>query len=246
MGRLDGKVAIITGGARGMGASHARAFINEGAKVVITDILKEEGEGLAKELGEDALFLRHDVTNGSDWDRVVSESEKAFGPISILVNNAGIAHSEPIENHSEENYRRVIEINQTSVFLGMRAVISSMRKTQNGSIINISSLSGIRGQANNLAYNASKFAVSGMTKSAALEFGEHGIRVNSVHPGIIKTPMTAAEELQDILAEMAKAIPLKRTAEAEEVTNLVVYLASNESSYSTGSEFVIDGGLSAQ
>ncbi|MBS4196435.1 glucose 1-dehydrogenase [Lederbergia citri] len=246
MGRLDEKVAVITGGARGMGASHARRFIKEGAKVVITDILEKEGEELAKELGENAKFIKHDVTNGSDWESVVSETENTFGPISILVNNAGIAHSESLENHSEENYRRVIEINQTSIFLGMKAVIPSMRKTENGSIVNISSLSGIRGQANNLAYNASKFAVRGMTKAAALEFGQYGIRVNSVHPGIIKTPMTAAEELQDILNEMAKVIPLKRTAEPEEVTNMVLFLASDESSYSTGSEFIIDGGLSAQ
>ena len=246
MGRLKGKVAIITGGARGMGASYARKFSDEGAKVVITDILEKEGQALAEELGENATFIKHDVTNESDWDKVVSETEENFGPINILINNAGIAHFEAIEDHSEESYRKVIDINQVSVFLGMKAVLPSMRKTKAGSIVNISSLSGIKAQAGNIAYNASKFAVRGMTKTAALEFSEYGIRVNSVHPGIIKTPMTSAEELQDMLNAIAVTIPLKRIAEVGEVTNLVLFLASDESSYSTGSEFLIDGGLKVQ
>ena len=246
MGRLDGKVALITGGARGMGASHARAFIAEGAKVAITDILAEEGEKTAQELGNSAIFIKHDVTKEADWENAVKKTEEAFGPVSVLVNNAGIARNEPTENVTVESYHQVYEINQLSVFLGMKTVFPSMKNAKAGSIVNISSLSGMVGQAANLAYNATKFAVRGMTKSAAIEWGAHGIRVNSVHPGIIKTPMTAAEELQPILEEMSKTIPLKRTGDPEDITHLCVYLASDESSYSTGAEFVVDGGLLAQ
>lgn len=246
MERLDGKVAIITGGARGMGATHVRRFVGEGAKVIFTDILVEEGHALAKELGENAIFLEHDVTNASEWDTIVAEAEVRFGPIDILVNNAGIAPSKPIEETTEEEFRKVIDVNQVSVFLGMKAVYTSMRKAKAGSIVNVSSLAGLIGARNQIAYVASKFAVSGMTKAAALEFGEYGIRVNSIHPGIIETPMTMNDETIAMLAEISKSIPLGRTAKPEEVTNLVLYLASDESSYSTGSEFVIDGGLLAQ
>ena len=246
MARLDGKVAIITGGARGMGASHVRRFVSEGAKVIFTDILVEEGQALAKELGQNALFLEHDVTNATDWDSIVAEAEVKFGPVDILVNNAGIAPNKPIEDTTEEEYRKVIDVNQLSVFLGMKAVFTSMKKAKTGSIVNISSLAGLIAGRNQIAYVASKFAVRGMTKAAALEFGEYGIRVNSIHPGIIETPMTMNEETVAMLAEISKSIPLGRTAKAEEVTNLVLYLASDESSYSTGAEFVIDGGLLAQ
>lgn len=246
MARLDGKVAIITGGARGMGASHVRRFVSEGAKVIFTDILVEEGQALAKELGQNALFLKHDVTNATDWDSIVAEAEVKFGPVDILVNNAGIAPNKPIEDTTEEEYRKVIDVNQLSVFLGMKAVFTSMKKAKTGSIVNVSSLAGLIAGRNQIAYVASKFAVRGMTKAAALEFGEYGVRVNSIHPGIIETPMTMNEETVAMLAEISKSIPLGRTAKPEEVTNLVLYLASDESSYSTGAEFVIDGGLLAQ
>lgn len=246
MSRLENKVAIITGGARGMGASHVRRFVSEGAKVLFTDILEEEGKALAKELGENARFLKHDVTNSADWNQVVNEAETTFGPVDILVNNAGIAPNNPIEETPEEEYRKVIDVNQLSVFLGMKAVLPSMRKTSNGSIVNISSLAGLIAGRNQISYVASKFAVRGMTKAAALEFGEYGIRVNSIHPGIIETPMTMNEETKAMLSEISKAIPIGRTAKPEEVSNLVLYLASDESSYSTGAEFVIDGGLYAQ
>ncbi|SDN12599.1 3alpha(or 20beta)-hydroxysteroid dehydrogenase [Psychrobacillus sp. OK028] len=246
MARLDGKVAIITGGARGMGASHVRRFVSEGAKVVFTDILVEEGQALSKELGENAIFLEHDVTSANDWDSIVAETQDKFGPIDILVNNAGIAPNKPIEDTTENEYRKVIDVNQVSVFLGMKAVYPSMKKTKTGSIVNISSLAGLIAGRNQIAYVASKFAVRGMTKAAALEFGEFGIRVNSIHPGIIETPMTMNEETEAMLAEISKSIPIGRTAKPEEVTNLVLYLASDESSYSTGAEFVIDGGLFAQ
>lgn len=246
MGKLSNKVAIITGGSRGMGASHVRKFVEEGAKVVFTDILVDEGQALEKELGSNVKFVEHDVTNAEQWERVVTETENLFGSIDILVNNAGIAPNNPIEKTSEEEYRKVIDINQVAVFLGMKAVIPSMKKAENGSIVNISSLSGLISGPDQIAYVASKFAVRGMTKSAALELGQFGIRVNSVHPGIIETPMTMNEETKAMLAEISKTIPLQRTAKPEEVTNLVLFLASNESSYSTGAEFVIDGGLLAQ
>lgn len=243
MGKLTGKTAVITGGARGMGAAHVRRFVKEGANVVFTDLLEEDGAKLAAELGEKARFFKQDVTNSNDWKHVVKETENSFGSIHILVNNAGIDHFEgPLEGASLKMYRHVIDVNQVSVFLGMRSVVKSMRNAGSGSIINISSLAGLVGAFQKVAYTASKFAVRGMTKAAALELGQYGIRVNSVHPGFIKTPMT--EGL--VTDELVQAFPLKRAGEPEEVTNLVLYLASDESAYSTGSEFVIDGGLGAQ
>lgn len=241
VGRLDGKVAIITGGARGMGAAHAKRFLEEGAKVVITDILTEEGEAVAKELGNGIKFMKHDVTKASEWEKVIMETESVFGPVNVLVNNAGIALLKSIGKMTEAQYRKVIDVNQVSVFLGMKYVHPSMSKAGNGSIINVSSISGLSGNMDSIAYSASKFAVRGMTKSAAIEFGTAGIRVNSVHPGITETPMVRKNRV----SKMAKAIPLQRTAQPEEVSDLLVYLASDESSYVTGAEFVIDGGLTA-
>lgn len=242
MGRLDGKVAIITGGARGMGAAHAERFLAEGAKLVITDILEEQGEAVARELGGDIKFMKQDVTKAAEWERVVAEAESTFGPVSVLVNNAGIAVIKSIDTMTEAQYRRVIDVNQVSVFLGMKYVLSSMRKAGSGSIVNISSISGLKGNEDSVAYSASKFAVRGMTQSAAVEFGKEGIRVNTVLPGIIETPMVRKSRV----SKLARAIPLQRTAQADEVSDLIVYLASDESSYVTGAEFVIDGGLSAK
>lgn len=247
MGRLNGKVAIITGGARGMGASHVRRFVSEGAKVVFTDILAEEGQALATELGENVKFVQQNVASASDWEKVVAEAEAAFGPVNVLVNNAGIGSpNKRLEELTIEEYQKVIDVNQLSVFLGMKAVLPSMRKTTNGSIVNVSSLAGIVAFMNQSAYVASKFAVRGLTKAAALEFSQYGIRVNSVHPGSVETPMTTNDLSKDMAAEVNKAIPLGRAAQPEELTNLVLYLASDESSYSTGSEFIADGGLSVQ
>lgn len=243
MGRLDGKVAIITGGAGGMGKKHAEFFIREGAKVVVADLESSQGQTVADDLGENAIFVAFDVTDESSWESLVNKSEDAFGPVTILVNNAGIVKQNSIENTSLEEYRQTIHINQDGVFLGMKHVLPSMKKAENGSIINISSVAGIVGGASNLAYTASKFAVRGMTKAAAAEFAEFGIRVNSVHPGVIRTPMTEQEGVKELVREMEKDIPLKRIAEPEEITNLVLYLASDESSYSTGTEFIADGGL---
>ncbi|MTW87925.1 glucose 1-dehydrogenase [Virgibacillus dakarensis] len=244
MNRLHGKVAIITGGARGMGATHARLFAKEGAKVVIADILEQEGQALADELGENATFIKLDVTKAANWDDVVTATEKAFGPVHVLVNNAGISMNKSIEEIAEEEYRRIIDINQVSVFLGMKAVIPSMKKNNGASIVNISSMNGLVGGA--IGYTDSKFALRGMTKAAALGLAHYGIRVNSVHPGVIETPMIAQEDSKDAIKEFAKHIPTGRVAKPEEVSNLVLYLASDESSYSTGSEFVVDGGLTAQ
>ncbi|MDY0404270.1 glucose 1-dehydrogenase [Virgibacillus sp. 179-BFC.A HS] len=245
MGRLDGKVAVVTGGSRGQGASHVRELVEEGAKVVFSDVLVDEGEALAKELGQNVKFIKHDVTRIAEWQHVIDETESTFGPVNILVNNAGIVITKNIEDLSEEEYRKVIDVNQLSVFLGMKTALPSMKKTGNGSIINISSIDGLRGAAGNSAYDSSKFAVRGITKTAALEFAQYGIRVNSIHPGIIETPMIKVEGSSDLVEKLKEGIPLKRTAKPHEVSKLVVFLASDDASYSTGSEFVIDGGITA-
>lgn len=245
MGKFSGKVVLITGGSRGQGAAHAKAFIEEGAKVVITDVLVDEGQSLAAQLGGNALFFKHDVTSEEEWTSIVSETEAVFGPINVLVNNAGIVISKPIEETTEAEYRKVIDINQIGVFLGMKAVIPSMKKASGGSIINISSVDGLRGNPNMVAYDASKFAVRGMTKTVALELAQYGIRVNSIHPGLILTPMVVQEDVADSVDQLGEHIPLKRGAQPEEVSKLVLFLAE-DASYSTGSEFVIDGGLTAK
>lgn len=244
MPRLQDKVIIITGAAQGMGATHARRCIAAGAKVVLTDINAEKGQTLANELGSNALFIQHDVTSEDDWAQVIAKTEAQFGTINVLVNNAGITQSKSILDTSLADYRRILEINQVSVFLGMKAVIPSMQKNQQGSIINISSINGLVGGA--IGYTDSKFAVRGMTKAAALECAPYGIRVNSVHPGVIATPMIMQGDTKAAVEAFAKSIPLKRVAQPEEVSSMVLYLASDDSSYSTGSEFIVDGGLTAQ
>lgn len=245
MARLSGKVALITGGARGMGAAHAELFIKEGAKVIITDVLEDEGKKLADKLGSNVVFYKHDVTEVEDWKRVVADGEKHFGPINILINNAGISGMQKaIVDTSDEHYDKVYRINQLGVFLGMREVIPSMRRSKDPhrSIVNISSIAGMSGSENLVAYVASKFAVRGMTKVAAIELGKDKIRVNSIHPGVIETPMTNHPDFINAVREMAKLIPLGRTAQSGEVSNLALFLSSDESSYCTGQEFVIDGG----
>lgn len=243
MARLEEKIIIITGAAQGMGESHARRFVAEGAKVVITDLNEEKGKLLASELGENALFIKQDVTNAEEWTAVVTKTEETFGPVDVLVNNAGITMAKSLLETTEEDYRRIVEINQVSVFLGMKTVVPSMQKAGGGSIVNISSMNGIVGGA--VGYTDTKFAVRGLTKAASRECANYGIRVNSVHPGVIATPMVVQEDTKAAVEAFAKHIPLKRVAQSEEVTNLVLYLASDESSYSTGSEFIVDGGLTA-
>ncbi|WP_373836894.1 glucose 1-dehydrogenase [Jeotgalibaca arthritidis] len=243
MGKLDGKVAIITGGAAGMGEAHVRLFIEEGAKVVLTDINEEKGQAIAEELGETAHFIKHDVTNEEGWKQVVAETEEQFGPVDILVNNAGISPVLSVEHSSLDDYMKVVTINQVSVFLGTKYVVPSMKKTENGSIVNISSINGLVGGA--FGYTDTKFAVRGMTKAAAKELAQYNIRVNSVHPGVINTPMVQQSDAFDQIQAMVGMIPLKRMAEPSEVSKLVLFLASNDSSYSTGAEFVTDGGITA-
>ena len=243
MDRLKHKIAIITGAAQGMGASHARKFIEEGAKVVLTDLNEEKGSALASELGDNAMFIKHNVTSADGWETVVAETEKAFGPVDVLVNNAGITMAKSLLELTEDEYRRIVDINQVSVFLGVKTVIPSMQKAKGGSIINISSINGIVGGA--IGYTDTKFAVRGITKAAAIEGAHYGVRVNSVHPGVIATPMVVQADTKAVVEEFAKHIPLKRIAQPEEVSSLVVYLASDESSYSTGAEFIVDGGITA-
>lgn len=243
MDRLKNKVAIVTGGASGMGASHVRLFAEEGAKVVLTDINVEAGEALAEELGEHVHFIKQDVTSEDDWNNVIAETEKTFGPVNVLVNNAGISKSIPLLEMTEAQYRQILDINQVSVFLGIKAVVPSMQKAGEGSIVNISSLNGIVGGA--IGYTDTKFAVRGITKAAALQLAGYSIRVNSVHPGVIETPMLSEGDAAEQIAAVVKQIPSQRMAQPEEVSNMVLFLASDESSYSTGSEFIIDGGLTA-
>jgi len=244
MARLAGKVAVITGAAQGMGATHARLFIEEGAKVVLTDLNEEKGQALAKSLGENALFIKQNVTSEEDWKAVVEATEKHFGAIHVLVNNAGITLAKSILDTALDDYRRIVDINQVSVFLGMKAVIPSMKKAGVGSIVNISSINGLVGGA--IGYTDTKFAVRGMSKAVALEVAADNIRVNSVHPGVIETPMIMQADTKAAVEAFAKTIPQKRLAKPEEVSKLVLFLASDESSYSTGSEFIIDGGITAQ
>ncbi len=243
MARLQGKVALITGGARGQGADEARLFRAEGADVVITDVLEAEGQALAAEIG--ATFITHDVTSAAAWQGVVDATLAKHGHIDVLVNNAGIFKLGRLLDTSDEDFDRVVAVNQKGVFLGMRAVAPAMCEAKRGSIINISSLAGMEGVAGAFAYATSKWAVRGMTKAAAQELGRFGVRVNSVHPGFIDTVMLTQTQAA-VAGKMDKAlkmVPLGRMATALEVANLVLFLASDESSYCTNGEYTVDGGL---
>jgi 3alpha(or 20beta)-hydroxysteroid dehydrogenase len=243
--RLQGKTAIVSGAARGQGAAHAAALVEAGATVVAGDVLVEEVQEVAAHLGDAAVGTRLDVTDPSSWAEMVDLAGSRFGQVDILVNNAGIAPYTPIIGGDVESFDRVVAVNQRGVYLGMAAVAPSMRASGGGSIINISSIDGLIGMPFVSGYVASKFAVRGMTKVAALELAPHGIRVNSVHPGYIDTPMIR-EPMGDELAEsLAGQVPLGRLGTVSDIANLVVFLASDESDYCTGSEFVIDGGVTA-
>ena len=248
--RLVGKVAVITGGARGMGASEAQLFLDEGAKVVITDVLDEAGKQTAQRLSPDGsrcVFLHHDVTNENDWTSVIAETVSAFGQVDVLINNAGIFERGSVLDTSLKDFQRTIDINLTGVFLGMKAVAPHMVQRKTGSIVNISSVAGLAGTPGFLAYGASKWAVRGMTKGVAKELAPFGVRVNSIHPGIIDTPMLQTfDEAGEGVREMVRTrIPLGYEAEPIHVAKLALYLASDDSAYSTGSEFIVDGGWSA-
>lgn len=249
--RLENKVALISGGARGMGAVEARLFAREGAKVVIGDILEEEGRQTETDINEDGgdcLFVRLDVTSETDWQQAVSTTVARFGKLDILVNNAGVVAWGNLEDTTSQEWDRVMEVNAKGVFLGTKAAIPEMRKAGGGSIINISSISGLIGQDSiQPVYNASKGAVRLLTKAAAIQYAREGIRVNSVHPGSVATPMTAARRADPELYQLSLSrIPLGRVAQPEEIAYGVLYLASDESSFVTGSELVIDGGFTAQ
>lgn len=239
--RLTDKVALVTGGASGIGEATVRKFVAEGAKVVIGDLNKERGQALAEELGEAAIFVAIDVTKASDWEEVKKQALEAFGTVDVLVNNAGISVAQSLLTMTEEQYRKILEINQVSVFLGMQKIAPIMIEKGAGSIINTSSINGLKAGA--IGYTDSKFAVRGMTKAASAELAPQGVRVNSIHPGIIETPMTMEGDAVEQIKAYTNFVPMRRMAQAEEVANLMLYLASDESSYSTGSEFIVDGGL---
>lgn len=239
MDRLTDTVALISGGARGMGASHARVLVAEGAKVVIGDLLDEEGAALESELGEAARYVHLDVTKPDDWKAAVAVAIEQFGTVNVLVNNAGIANGDPIGEFPVSKWNAIIDVNLNGTFHGIQAVVPTMVAARRGSIINVSSVEGLLGTVGLHGYVASKFAVRGLTKSVALELGQFGVRVNSIHPGLIETPMTEG------ISSKSLQIPLRRAAQPEEVSKLIVFLASDDSSYSTGAEFVIDGGLTA-
>ena len=238
-GRLDGKVALISGGARGQGEAEARRFVAEGAKVVIGDILEAEGKAVADDLGDAAVFVPLDVTDESSWAAAVAEAEERFGPLSVLVNNAGILSFGQLDRVKRGEYERLIQVNLVGVLLGMQAVVPSMVKAGGGSIVNISSTSGLQGLPFVGAYGSTKWAVRGLSKSAAIDFGHRGIRVNSVHPGGIDTPMVAGTSGD---APYYKRLPVSRMGTPDEVANAVLFLASDEASYVTGAELAVDGG----
>ena len=239
MARVSGKVALISGGARGMGAAHARKLIDEGAKVVIGDLLDEVGAATAAELGENARFVHLDVTKPEDWDAAVAVAVSEFGGLDVLVNNAGIVNFAPIEEYTLEQWNLIIAINLTGTFNGIKAAIPALKASGTGSIVNISSTAGLKGVAGIPGYTAAKFAVRGLTKEVAIDLGRYNIRANSIHPGNIRTPMTDGLEVDQSI------VPLGRMGLAEELSNMVLFLASDESSFSTGAEFVADGGETA-
>ncbi len=252
--RLEGKVALITGGARGMGAAEAKMFSREGAKVVICDVLEADGQQTEAEINEtggDAIFVKLDVTQQSEWDAAISRTVEQFGKLDIIVNNAGVASNLSIEETTIEEWDRVMDINAKGVFLGTKAAITQMKSQgTGGSVINISSISGNVGQDGvAAAYNSSKGAVRIFSKSAAIQHAKDGIRVNTIHPGPIQTPMTQAgwenaERVGDFFVQ--QSTPMGRYGKPEEVANGALFLASDESSYVTGAELVIDGGYTAQ
>ncbi|BEL08304.1 SDR family oxidoreductase [Actinoplanes sichuanensis] len=247
MGRLDGKVALITGGARGMGKAHARHFVAEGARVVIGDVLDEKGQRVADGLGADRCrYVHHDVTSSDQWAAAVDATLAAFGGLDVLVNNAGILRHAPVAEMDPAEFRQVIEVNLIGTWLGIRQVVPAMIEAGGGSIVNISSIEGFAGAAGLSAYSASKFGVRGLTRSAAQELGGLGIRVNSVHPGGVMTSMAlaAAQTMTGVDGSgFLKGLPIARFAEPVEISRLVAFLASDEASYTTGAEFLADGGL---
>lgn len=248
--RVEGKVAVISGGARGIGAATAKLLAQEGAAVVIADVLEEEGMATEAEITESggrAVFMQLDVTDEENWKEVISATVAAYGKLDVVVNNAGISGRTTVEETPAENWDRVMEVNGKGVFLGTKLAIPELRKAGGGSIINISSIYGIVGSETSASYHASKGAVRIFTKSAAIQYAGEGIRVNSVHPGFVDSPMTAAAHaLPEVHDLRVGRTPLGRMGTPEDIAAGILYLASDESSFVTGSELVIDGGMTAR
>ncbi len=245
-GRLAGKVAVISGAARGQGEAEARLFVAEGASVVLGDVLDAEGEAVAADLGASAVYRHLDVTSPDDWAAAVARAEERFGPVTVLVNNAGIIAANPIETCTLDEFRRVLDVNLVGQFLGIKAVLASMGRAGGGSIVNVSSTSGYVARHGLPAYVTSKFGIRGLTRAAAVELGAKGIRVNSVHPGAVDTPMVRLPGVPAGQLEAAfAAYPLGRIGQPIDIARLVLWLASDDASYSTGAEFVADGGMLA-
>jgi len=249
--RLESEVAIVTGGARGLGRAIAEVYVAEGARVCIADVRIELAQRVAEALGDSAIALELDVTDEQSWNLAIGACEQAFGSVSVLVNNAGLAEGAAIDDTTLESYRRVTEVNQTGVFLGMKSVIPAMKRVGHGSIINMSSIDGLVGSPRIISYIASKWAVRGMTKAVAMEMGPYSIRVNSIHPGHVVTELGLRDGVDPgIITAMveehtARHAPMQRTGTPQEIAAMAVFLASNESSYCTGAEFVVDGGFTA-
>jgi 3alpha(or 20beta)-hydroxysteroid dehydrogenase len=239
--RLSGKVAIITGAAGGQGEAEARLFVAQGAQVMITDI-QDQVEQVAADLGEGAVFFKHDVSDSAAWAKVIAETLRRFGTVDALVNNAAMFNPKPLIETSAAEMEQHFRVNQLGVFLGMQAVIEPMRAAGAGSIVNISSVSGMRNIPGQFAYAASKWAVRGMTGNAAAELARFGIRVNSVYPGLINTPMLAGNSVETN-ARFARSVPLGRMAQAREVAEVVAFLVSDAASYVNGAEIAVDGGV---
>jgi 3alpha(or 20beta)-hydroxysteroid dehydrogenase len=242
MGELDGKVALITGAARGLGAAIVEVFRREGATVVLTDVLIDEGARLAKQLGDPVRFIEHDVTNESHWTRAVEYTRSQFGALDILVNNAGVAGVYPFESTDTQLWQKMLSIMQTGPFLGMRSVIPTMLVAGGGSIVNIASTNAIRGMATTAAYTAAKHGVLGLTRALALEYAAKGIRINAVCPGAMETPMLK-ESFGDQMHAFAAHVPLGRLAAPREVAEVVAFIASQRASYCVGAAVVVDGGM---
>ena len=246
MGRLESKVAVVTGGALGMGASHVRTFVAEGARVVIADILEAQGRALAAELGEATRFIRLDVSDPEQWAALVAETGREFGPINVLVNNAGVAGPFlPAAELSIADYRRTVDVDLNGTFYGMHAVIPGMVAAGGGSIVNISSTAGFQGRTPNVAYSASKFGVRGFARAAARDYAAAGVRVNCVCPGIVRTPLLEATWDEDAQAQELLRVPMGRFADSVELSAAVLFLASDEASYVTGTDLLVDGGMNA-
>ena len=248
MGKLDGKVALISGAARGQGEAEARVFVAEGASVVLGDVLEDQAKAVADDLGERAVAVRLDVTDEDSWKEAVATAEREFGRLDVLVNNAGVAGYSPIADMPLEAYLRIVNVNQIGPFLGMKTAIPLLQRDGGGAIVNTSSIAGVQGFAGTAAYASSKWALRGMSKVAALELASLGIRVNSIYPGSVDTPMLRPDALEGALIDMSDVIagiPMKRMASADEIARLVLFLACDDSSYCTGAEIVVDGGVTA-